>query len=254
MMTIRGWRRACLAGAAALGLAAGPAAADTVSLVTGNEYRPYVDENLREGGMIAWLVREAYERAGHTVETIDYTAWNRAYQATLAGHYTAIFPYVPTPKRRAEMHFSDPVYTTEILAAVRADSGLEVDQVSDLHGLTYCTPSGYSPGTEIEDLEAAGKVKAEHPYKMLDCLRLLDAGRVDFIPMEAPTTLMAAKEAFGDTERVAFGELVLETETLHLLFSKDVAGSAAARDAFNAALAQLKASGRYQEIVDDYLR
>lgn len=226
--------------------------AEPVRLVTGNDYYPYADGDLPEGGITGAIVRAAYEDAGHSIAKIDFKPWTRAYQETLHGKYTATFPWMESPERRREMLFSDPIFTTTTRVAVRADFDRPIEDASDLHDLTYCTPVSYEPGRTVTALEDERKVDVAHPYRMTDCLRMLERGRVDFIPLEKPTIVVAALKVFGSTDPIRFADAVLDRVHLHVLFPKDRDGARVARDKFNAALARLRKSGRYDRIVDTY--
>lgn len=229
------------------------AAAESVKFVTGNNYQPFSDENLPQGGMITAMVRAAYEKVPAEIESITFTDWKRGYRAVKQGEYTATFPYVETKKRKKDMLYSEKIYTTKTYAATNAKLPYEIDEIEDLHGLTYCTPKNYSPGSRIKAMERAGKVEAEHPYRMKDCLRMLRTERVDFIPSERTPVIAAAEETFGSTAPIEFEKLVIQRTTLHAIFGKDVAGSRAAMRTFNEAMRRLRDSGAWQDIVDGYL-
>jgi len=225
----------------------------TVAFVTGNNYQPYADANLPRGGMVTAMVRAAYETVPTSIRTITFTDWKRGYNAVKRGKYTATFPYVQTKERKKDMLYSDTIYTTKIYAVTNAALPYEIDDVEDLHGLTYCTPMNYSPGSRIKAMERPGKLEAEHPYRMKDCLRMLRTERVDFIPSERTPVIAAAKETFGSTDPIAFEDVVIQRTTLHAIFGKNVEGSKAAMATFNKALANLKKSGEWQAIVDRYM-
>jgi len=247
--------RLCAAVAVAT-LAACPAAVseDRVAFVTGGDYEPYADPDLPGGGMIPAIVRAAYAKIPTKLTTIDFTAWRRGYRAVKTGKYTGTFPYIRTDKREREMYFSDPIYTVTIRPVMHRDNDTAINEIADLHGLTYCTPEDYSPTETVKALENAGKVEAVRPYRMIDCARMLKQDRVDFIPIQKPVIVAAAKKAFGTTKPLRFPDFVLERNTLHAIFARPVTGSKSARDTFNTALAKLRASGAWADIVERYRR
>lgn len=249
-------RLAWLGGAVLGGVlaAAGPVAADEgVTFVTGGDYEPYADPGLPEGGMIPAIVRAAYAEVPVKLKNIAFTDWRRGYRAVKAGKYTGTFPYIRTNAREADMYFSDPIYTVKIYPVMSHEHDTAVDELADLVDLTYCTPEDYSPTETVKALERAGKVDAVRPYRMIDCARMLKQGRVDFVPIQKPVIVAAAKEAFGTAKPLHFPDFVLERNSLHALFARSVAGSRAARETFNTALAKVKASGTWQAIVNRYI-
>ena len=228
-------------------------AAESVTFVTGNNYEPYADENLPRGGMVPAMVRAAYKKVDVEIDGIAFTDWKRGYRAVEQGRYTATFPYVVTKERKEDMLYSDAIFTTRTYAATNAKLPYEIDDIEDLHGLTYCTPKNYSPGSRIKTMERAGKVEAEHPYRMKDCLRMLRSERVDFIPSERTPVIAAAEDTFGSTDPIEFEDLIIERTTLHAIFGKNVPGSRDAMRAFNEAMRRLRQSGEWQDIVERYI-
>jgi polar amino acid transport system substrate-binding protein len=248
------WARAFFSvGLAFLPVAGAGAEPDDVRFVTGNNYQPYADADLPQGGMITAMVRAAYRTVPTEIAGITFTDWKRGYLAVKRGDYTATFPYVKTKKRQQEMLYSDKLYTTKVRVVTNAALPYEIDHVNDLHGLTYCTPKNYSPGSRVKAMERAGKVNAAHPYRMRDCLRMLRTERVDFIPSERTPVLAAAKKAFGSTDPVEFEPLIVQRTTLHAIFGKNVDGARAAMRTFNEAMRRLRERGAWQDIVDRYM-
>lgn len=231
----------------------GSADGKSVKLVSGNGYAPYADSDVPNGGMTTAIVRAAYEMIPTELKGIEFTDWRRGYRAVKKGEYTATFPYIKNEKRKGEMYFSDPIYTVKLFPTFYKDVAYEVKGPEDLHGLTYCMQEDYSPGTRIEAMEEAGKLDSERPYRMIDCVRMLKRGRVDFIPGEKPFMMDAAEEALGSANAVRFEDLVLQTTPLYVIFPKNVEGAKQAMRRFNKAMRKLRQSGKWQDIVDRYM-
>jgi polar amino acid transport system substrate-binding protein len=77
--------------ALAYGLAM-PAQAATLDIVTGNDFAPYADEKLPNGGFATDLVREVIKKIG-TETNIRFLPWKRGYELTTSGETLATFPY-----------------------------------------------------------------------------------------------------------------------------------------------------------------
>jgi len=227
-----------------------PTMADTVKLVTGNDYKPFTDESLPEGGLFTDIVRTAYEEAGHNV-SIEFMPWKRGAALVEKGKKTATFPYVDTPERKERFLFSDPVYVVEERPFVTADNAGSVNSYDDMAGMKDCIPLGWSSGSEkLQELEENGTVERNSPRNMTSCFKMLKAGRVDFVPIEVPNGYAQASTVFGSRDEVNAETLLLGKTTLYLMFPK---GDMDAAKIFNEALASLRDSGKYQKIIDKHL-
>ena len=90
-------------------LLSGLASAAPVQLVTGDDYAPFTDRELPQGGMLTELVQQALLQAGHQPK-LSWLPWKRGYQATLRGQFDVTFPYLKTAEREADYLFSAPLY------------------------------------------------------------------------------------------------------------------------------------------------
>jgi polar amino acid transport system substrate-binding protein len=233
-------------------LFAGTLNAEPVQLATGNDYRPFTDESLPEGGLITAIVRAIYADQGEAVE-VTFLPWNRAYYETKAGGFAATFPFVRNEERAADYYFSRPVYTTTQRPAVLASSDIEGDTLDELAGRSYCLPTGYAPAPAIERMTASGKLTRRHPMTLTGCMRMLDDGAADFIPTSHMLARQTAARALGDADRIRFLDIVVEESTLHVMFPKSRAGAEAARDRFDATLTKFQRGGRLEGIVTGFL-
>lgn len=214
-----------------------PAAADSYQLTTGNDYRPFIDEELPQGGMVTEIVRVAYENAGHEV-SIDFIPWKRGARLVHDGKYTATFGYVKTDDRLKKWLFSDPVVTFGDRPVVAADSDISVKNLEDFKGLTSCLPVGWSTLDKIQKMIDAGEMKQSNPRNLESCFKLLKRGRVDVVVMDKPTAAATASQVLGSTDSVAFEPFVLNQTSIHTIFSKKSDTAQADRDTFNEALYQ----------------
>ncbi|WP_157752197.1 hypothetical protein [Shewanella benthica] len=68
-----------------------PVKADTftLSLTTGDDYPPFTDRKLAQGGMATTLVLNAFEKSGYFVKEIEWLPWKRGYTLAQRGQYHA---------------------------------------------------------------------------------------------------------------------------------------------------------------------
>lgn len=228
-----------------------PAAAEPVNVVTGNGYAPYADRNLPEGGLATRIVRAAFKAAGREVE-ISFMPWRRGYRATRAGRYAATFPHVPTPDRRREMYYSDPIIEAEVRAWTLVDSPLRVDELSELTGTLGCLPQSYAPSRSIAEHYASGAIVRVTPRSIQTCFRMLKHGHVDFVETDRYVMRATASAVFRNLDSIRALARVIDEDSLHLIAARAGDGSRALIETFNRGLARLKADGRYSVIMNTY--
>ena len=237
--------------ATALLVSASPVAAQTKHLVTGNDFQPFTDESLRAGGLVTEIVRDAYEQAGYQTE-VTFTSWKRGARQVETGNATVHFPLVKTDARLKRFHYSDPVFTSDMVPVTRPVDAGAYTSMSDLMNGKTCLPLGWSWGVpKLDNAEDSGDLHVERPDDMGACYRMLDAGRIDYLVLEKPTIPVDAEAFLGDPGKVIAGDFKIGESALHAVFDKD--GDKAEIEHFNSALQDLKDSGAYREIVAAHL-
>ena len=244
--------------AAALGfgvaISAPMAHADTIKLATGNDYKPFTDENLPAGGMVTDIVRTAYENAGHEVE-IDFRPWKRAERAVQQGEVIATFPYVKTEERLKKYAYSKPVFVTKVVPVVTPENKNSITSFEDMKGKKSCYPVGWSVGVDkIDQMFENESIDVARSRDMSGCYKMLKRGRIDFIPIEKASAIPDIKSYLGSLDEIHFDEFVAGSSILHLIFDKDGSTTASEIATFNEALAAIKEDGTYDEIVEKHLQ
>jgi len=223
--------------------------AEPLRLVTGDGYAPYTGRELAHGGLAPQLVRAVYDRMDRHVRVV-FRPWKRAQALARRGRFHATFPYVKNEDRVEKFVFSEPLLTLDLKPFVREGDGPGLAEYDDFDGLLGCLPEGWSTGSaRFRDMVESGKVALVRPETMKTCFKLLDLDRADFVPAEVPNGKYAARAALGSLDGVRIADLVLNTSTLHVMFPKNQPGAEKAAARFDAALAELRASGRYTKIV-----
>ena len=138
---------------------------------------------------------------------------------------------------------------------VRTDASFEFNEDADIEGKTLCRPKGYY----THDLDADGRnwlkdgkitlVQLESPDA---CFMALAAGEVDAVP---ENLFLGADRILALELRGKIGPLErpLSTETLHVIVSKKHWRGTTFLFRINAGLDAIKASGRYETIVNRHL-
>mmetsp|Transcript_29429 Transcript_29429/g.57596 ORF Transcript_29429/g.57596 Transcript_29429/m.57596 type:complete len:225 (+) Transcript_29429:1483-2157(+) len=161
----------------------------------------------------------------------------------------------PGHDRCANFHFSEPLVDLVILAFARVGDSLAFESDADMHGKTLCRPAGYF----THDLDRAGRhwltkglVTLEQPATPDACFEMLLSGDVDVVVLNE---FLGVQKVFelGLTDQVAPLERPVSVEGLHVVISKKHWRGTAHLYRFNAGLAKLRQSERYNEIVSRHL-
>jgi len=234
-------------------------------LITGSNYAPFTDLEWPGQGMLTELVNAALEA---TTAPVSYSiTWENDWSKHLfpmldSKEYDMGFPWFrpdcegnPTNERCANFHFSEPLVDLVILLFTRADQPMTYETDADIVGKTLCRPAGYF----THDLDRAGRewlkrglITLEQPATPQDCFQLLMDGRVDAVALNEFTGVTKMFE-MGLTNAVAPLPKPLSVEGLHVLISKSHWRGTTHLYRFNAGLAKLKQSDRYNEIVSRHL-
>lgn len=229
-------------------------ASEPLQLVTGNEYKPFTDQSLPEGGLSTLIVKKAFANQGMDTE-ISFMPWSRGYESTKNGLYVATFPYVKRAEREQDFLYSHPINSITQLVYTQKGSALDIQSAADLAGHSTCVPRGYSLTASVNSLIDAGKVQSMSAPDSEQCFLMLKYGRVDFLTFNQFVGWSAAISSVGDNARMEFKTLStpLETETLHLIISRSLRGAEALLDSFNKGLEVLKENHQLETFEKRYI-
>ena len=206
---------------------------DELSVLTGNNYAPYVDDDLPEGGFSTELVHRALQWDGQPVDySIDVIRdWSSHLgddRSLLArGAYDLGYPWLrpdcsqydrlgdASQWRCDNLLFSRPLHEIVMTAYARTGTVDEISSPEDARDLTLCRPSGYYTG----DLEAFGLAVSGtlvSPDTPTDCFELLRDGEVDVVTINADTADAVSRELGIDRDIEELVELST-IPTLHVV-------------------------------------
>jgi len=224
-------------------------AAEEVKLVTG-EFAPYTGENLPNGGMMTELVSSIFYNLGYPV-SVAYAPWKRGYQDTLAGRFTATFPYSFSKERAAEVLFSAPLRTTRVFLFVRADSPLIYTTLEDLRGTRVCAPLGHNLFPPLQEALNQRLIEVISVREMDSCFRMIENQRADatFLAADVGWRLI---EQVGTRANFKTVQNPIYTVREYLIVSKTYPGAARLIEAFNWELKRFMENGRYQGLLEKH--
>lgn len=222
-----------------------------LQIVTGNDFKPWTDETLPNGGFITDLITEIYHRMDVETEMI-YLPWKRGYLTAAKGDYIGTFPYWATEERLKQFLFSKPLFKNKLRFFVRHDSKFLKEPLKSLNGQKFCLPTGY----EILDSWApfVTKSQRESVREMAHCFRLLHEKRVDFIPANEAQGWLAAKETNIDPTKFAMYPKIIEEAPLYYMISKKWKENPEQEiERFNLTFDDIVNDGTYEQLVKKHL-
>lgn len=232
-----------------------------IELLTAGDYTPFTEKSLPGGGLVTELISTALQQnnTAHTINWID--DWSAHLTPLLSEKkYDVGFPwYDPgcpqSDSPRCDFLFSKPAFELLIVLFTHKDKPLKFEADNDIIGSTLCRPAGYF----THDLDNNGrnwlknkKITLERPRTFKDCFDLLLADKVDAVAINDFT----GREQIAKlklTEKVIPLEKELSIEGLHAVVHKTHPKATIFINRINQGLAELHASGKYDEIMDRHL-
>jgi polar amino acid transport system substrate-binding protein len=236
-----------------------------LTLLTAGNYLPFSDRNWPEKGLATELVKAALEASP---SPLPYAvAWEDDWSQHLfplldQKTYDMGFPWVKPDcaattdnERCKNFHFSEPLMELPIMLFKREGSDFTYESDADVIGKRLCRPAGYF----THDLDRAdrrwlseGKITLVQADSPEACFEQLIADKVDAVTVNV--FLGASKiVAMGLKGRVVPLDQPLSREHLHVIISKTHWRGTTHLYRINAGLAELRETGRYDEIVSRHL-
>lgn len=220
--------------------------AQPVALVSGDDYAPYADSKLPEGGLTTALVKAAFAQVKLDA-TVDWRPWAYGLEQTKHGKYAATFPYLKNEEREKDFLYSDEIITVSSTAFVKAGAKkLDFSHPESLVGSIYCLPLGWAPTPKLAALLKSGAIKRESPTNISSCAKMVFMGRADYFVYGDIQVAQAMRD--GEVPEGALVKVAapaLTSTPLHLIAGKNVPGSAALLERFNKGMATIRSNGTY---------
>lgn len=225
----------------------------TRHLTTGDNFPPYTGADLPKGGLATAIVTETFAKAGIRVE-LDYKPWKRGYEEAKRTTYLGTFPYVKSPDRLEDFHYSDPIFTFERTLFERKHP-VDSQWPGRMTGNRVCIPIGYEVPKTIEDMVIDGRLTHINPSSMKACFKQLFHNRTDYVLSDRILGLSIATRFFGTglQHLQAVAPAVTE-QTAHLIVSKRHPDGAQTLAAFNAALQALRKDGTIDRLIAEQVK
>lgn len=228
------------------------ASAETLRLVTGDDYAPFTGQRLSGGGLLTQVVRAALAQVDVDAE-LEWQPWNRGMQMTLKAEYDATFPYVYTAARGRDYLYSEPLTVIEQHLFSRAGEVYEVTNLAALTGKRLCYPLGWQLPAAIEQMIEQGLLTRHSPQGLPQCARLLLLKRDDVFVADSMIGAGALSQAGATPSQFHRSRSTFPSTSLHLLVSRQHPRAEQLIAMFNRGLALLRTSNQYEQLLIDYL-
>lgn len=238
-----------------LGLAFSNAALskEVVRLTTG-EWSPYISEELEYKGLISQITTEAFALQDVEVQ-LFFFPWQRVFQLSKDGEYDGTIAYAKTVEREKYYHYSEPVYTGKYVLFQLKAHPFKWQKYEDLKDVHIAATRGFGGmGKEFLAAEEKKIIQVERLASDIQSFNMLLLGRVHAVASDLEVGYVLLNKNFPkkDVEYVTHNEHIIQNAKYHLVMSKSLKKSAGLVKKFNTGLAQLKKSGRYDQIIKEY--
>jgi polar amino acid transport system substrate-binding protein len=233
----------------ALFMITGFAAAETKLTLGTVNWEPYYGENLENGGVLSAVAKAAFKKVGYEIE-IQFMDWNRAVGLTKAGKLDGLFGCYYTEERTKVMNISDSIGEAEMVLFSRKGANITFKSLEDLKPYKIGIMRGQ---VYTKEFDAADFLKKELADKFEVNIKKLLSGRIDLI-LESKVVLQdfINRNFSQDIAKIEALSPALQSNSIHIGFSKKIDVNDKIVADFNKGLQQIKDEGIYDEIIKKY--
>ncbi len=223
---------------------------ETVTLASG-EWKPFLSQSLPNNGIVAQVVKEAFDLEGINV-LYEYYPWARAESLSSVGKVDGTLIWSKNQKREQYHLYSAPVMKISIHFFYHQGNPLHWDTLKDLVGRNIGITRSYAYGVDLLNAIKSGELKGEEATSDEQNLQKLVKGRIDLFPMHKEVGLYLIQNELSPEERkkLTYHPKPLTELDYHLMISKNTVNGPELIHKFNRGLSKLRKSGRYKTLVD----
>jgi len=225
-----------------------PAFSEQIASFACNEFPPYKMQNSASGlpGFDVEFLDEAFKRVGISLQ-IQFMPWKRALVSAKQGKIDGVCSCSKTKDREGYLEFSEPLGKASAgLFSLTARNYPKLQNIEEIGPLSVGTIAGYNLLNNLEAAHIKNAVKLDTERQGLS---MLLKGRIDYYySYKAPAQYYLT--TLERTEEVSYHEL--SSTDYFVCFSKVLPGTTELLKKFNTGLAEIKADGTYNKILDKY--
>jgi len=234
--------------AIALVLCAGSLAAQTITLTT-IESKPYWASDLPDQGFLVSVAREAFKRAGYTLD-LRYVPFARALAEAKKGTYNGIFGFYYAKDREADFLFSEPLWSVEVVFLALKSRKIKYESLKDLSPYTIGVLNGADNGADFNGADYLKKDVV--PGKASNVKKLL-AGRIDLmVEIKDIALKLVAEEGNANVDLVEMVGKPLQVKQLFIGFAKANGDAATLKAQYDKAFLAMLKDGSYDKLREKF--
>jgi len=219
------------------------------------EYPPYTSSRHSNARILEVLVRAAFKLQDIDVE-YGYYPWKRSYALAKNGDVDGTFPWLKNSDRLQDFYIGDQeIYQDQGVYWHLRSTPFDWSTAEDLRKYKFGVTVGY---TRTQEFYNTLGIKAESEVTEESNFKKLLAGRIDVYRTSrvVGTYLIGSLFSAKARNRFVFHPRVSDDSLFFILFSKKTDRGKRLEQEFSIGLEKLKASGRYQRIIQglDYYR
>lgn len=223
---------------------------ETITLAIG-EWAPYTSERDMKGKISEVIVSEAF-RLVEVIVKFEYYPWQRSYNMTTRGDVAGTFPWFSHDERKMETIYNkEPLVSEREVIFHLKKLDFQWEDFSDLKKYRVGGTIGYNHNF----------ILAEHGIQtqlvkndLLNFKKLLK-GRIDLFPVSYNVGYYIINKSFEPEIAAKFTNQpkTIQDGKLFVLFSKAIPNGQVLADKLDMGLKKLKASGRYDQILTNFI-
>ncbi len=224
------------------------AMARDVTMLTLN-WAPHYGEELPEQGLTTALVKAAFEAGGHDAG-IQFVPWSRALKEVEEGKADVVMGAYYNDERTEKYIYSDVIYHLNVGLIARPGLGkTRYESLRELRDFSIGVSRGFANSEEFDAAQYLNKDVASTPVLNI---RKLYRGRIDMAVMNFDLFRYEAKKAGHCISSVNFMDPPLQEHGLYVMASRNIADGEKLMQDFNAGLAELHDSGKFDRILNRF--
>lgn len=222
---------------------------EVVRISTG-EWPPFISDHLENKGIIAHITKEAFALKGVEVQ-FGFFPWGRATQLSKSGEWDGTIAFVRLKEREPFYLFSDPIYVGHYAFFHLNSIPFSWETFADLKDKLLASTIGFGGmGDGFLDAEKKGVIRVLRLSSDTQSFNMLMAERAAAVPSDIEVGYVLAKKLYGEKAKlITHNDHYINRAEYCLVISKKIKHGQDLIDKFNKGLAQLRKSGRYQEIL-----
>lgn len=155
----------------------------------------YKDKAGKIVGIDVDIVRELSKRLGLSLD-IQLVPWKRVLAGVQQGNADAGMPlFITKDRQKYALYPQVPLHEAVMVAFTNVGNHITYNGSSDLHGKSIGIRRGYSISPEFDQLAKAGKIKVTEVNDVQNMIKMIEAGRFDFIIDKRSTVSFYLKQS-----------------------------------------------------------